>query len=438
MFSGPDSQRLSQLARAMPPACRAMAANCETSPDAPAATVLNDFLGVMVDTLVRSSVTPANPTTIRTATLRKSRKKVQSFDSVHDYWLHALRTVDGLIETTVTEVEEFGEQVRDWERPVTVSSATPFRLCFRLEEPIEEEAQLQDQTNIRGAPDAWYLRYLLQARDDPSLLVAVADVWSTRGRKAAALKSSSSNSREYLLSTLGQAAGLCPFIEDSLKSSAPAGHKLDAIAAHSFLTERAWLLEQSGFGVLLPAWWTRKGTKLRLTARALVHTPAMGGGSGMRLDDVLKFEWRVALGDQPLTREELELLARLKAPLVKVRGQWVRLNAEEIQAALDFWKHKDTGQATVREVVRMALGDAKVPGGIAFEGIMATGWIEDFLARLEGRSAFEELPQPGGFHGTLRPYQGRGYSWLGFLRDAGLGPCLADDMGLGKTIQTLA
>src|SRR5262249_5958992 len=42
------------------------------------------------------------------------------------------------------------------------------------------------------------------------------------------------------------------------------------------------------------------------------------------------------------------------------------------------------------------------------------------------------------FHGTLRPYQVRGYSWLAFLRQWGLGACLADDMGLGKTVQTLA
>ena len=38
----------------------------------------------------------------------------------------------------------------------------------------------------------------------------------------------------------------------------------------------------------------------------------------------------------------------------------------------------------------------------------------------------------------MRPYQARGYSWLGFLRRWGFGACLADDMGLGKTIQTLA
>ena len=45
---------------------------------------------------------------------------------------------------------------------------------------------------------------------------------------------------------------------------------------------------------------------------------------------------------------------------------------------------------------------------------------------------------PEGFCGQLRPYQQLGYSWLAFLREWGLGACLADDMGLGKTVQTLA
>jgi SNF2 family DNA or RNA helicase len=86
----------------------------------------------------------------------------------------------------------------------------------------------------------------------------------------------------------------------------------------------------------------------------------------------------------------------------------------------------------------MALGRAKTPGGLAFDGVTADGWIGDFLAQLDGRSAFEELSVPEQFRGVLRPYQMRGYSWLGFLKRWGLGACLADDMGLGKTVQALA
>lgn len=47
----------------------------------------------------------------------------------------------------------------------------------------------------------------------------------------------------------------------------------------------------------------------------------------------------------------------------------------------------------------------------------------------------QDLPQK--FQGELRPYQKAGYDWLHFLREFGLGGCLADDMGLGKTVQAL-
>jgi SNF2 family DNA or RNA helicase len=246
------------------------------------------------------------------------------------------------------------------------------------------------------------------------------------------------DAREYLLTALGQAAGLHQPIEVSLRGAAPVGFETDTAGAHAFLTESAWLLEQAGFGVLLPAWWTGKGTKQRLTAQAHVKSPSMRGGSGLSLEEIVKFDWQVALGGQLLSQRELETLARLKTPLVKVRGQWVQVSAEEIQAALDFWKKQGSGQATARQVMRMALGGAAGPSGLEISGVTADGWVGELLEQLEGKATFTEIAPPTGLQGTLRPYQVRGYSWLAFLRRWGLGACLADDMGLGKTIQTLA
>ena len=114
------------------------------------------------------------------------------------------------------------------------------------------------------------------------------------------------------------------------------------------------------------------------------------------------------------------------------------MSAEEIQAALDFWKKRTTDQTTLREIIQTALGGGKTRGPLKFDGVIATGWISDLLGQLEGHTEFKELVSPDGFHGTLRPYQLRGYSWLAFLQRWGLGACLADDMGLGKTIETLA
>jgi superfamily II DNA or RNA helicase len=50
----------------------------------------------------------------------------------------------------------------------------------------------------------------------------------------------------------------------------------------------------------------------------------------------------------------------------------------------------------------------------------------------------EPRQEPPTLGTKLRPYQRAGLGWLHFLREAGLGGCLADDMGLGKTVQTLA
>ena len=234
---------------------------------------------------------------------------------------------------------------------------------------------------------------------------------------------------------------LCPVLEDSLRGRLPDLHVTDAAGAVSFLTDHALVLEQAGFGVMLPAWWTAKSTKLRLSARAQVTSPKMQGGNGLSLDEIVRFDWQVALGDQSLSREDLMALAKLKVPLVRVRGQWVLLDAEEIKDAIARLKRKDKG-LTGRDALRIALGGqaggSAGGDGVVSGGIEARGWIADVLARLENRDTIEPLPVPSAFEGELRPYQERGYAWLRFLRRWGLGACLADDMGLGKTVQTLA
>jgi SNF2 family DNA or RNA helicase len=436
VISGDDAPRLPQLAQAMPHACRAFpATDVDKPPDTGSLPVLNAFLCEVVDHLVRTGAESAG------SPKRSTPSKMKAFDSVHDRWLYALRSSDGLMGGRESELATLSGQVSDWRRPVSLSVAAPFRLCFRLEEPEQALGVEKIAGTARRRADAapeWYVRYLLQALDDPSLIVPVADAWNASGRAAKALIRGTFKPREYLLSALGQAASLDPQIERSLKAAAPGGYELDVIAAHAFLTEKAWLLEQSGFGVMLPAWWTRKGTKVRLSARANVKSPKMQGGSGLSLEQIVQFDWQIALGDQVLSLKDLEALAKLKAPLIQLRGRWVQLDAGEIQAALDFWKKRAGGEATLKDVVQMALGKANAPGGIAFEGITANGWIGDFIAKLEGRKTFEDLAVPAGFRGTLRPYQARGYSWLAFLRQWGLGACLADDMGLGKTIQALA
>jgi len=426
VVSGNDSGVATRLAAIMPQVCRALTPDAASPPWPPATEVLNYFLGRMVDQLVRLP----GPTAMEPAPIRRGRpaSKASGFDSLHDQWLHALQAPDGLMAGD-PGLARLHQQIQQWRRPVSVTAATPFRLCFRLEEPEEEAPAAPGEEH-------WFVRYLLQATADPSLLIPVREAWNPKKSTAALLREF--HAKEYLLVSLGQSARLCPDLEAGLRTSLPDGHPLDTRSAFAFLTEKALLLEQAGFGVMLPAWWSGRGAKMRLSARAQVKSPKMAGGSGINLDQIVRFDWQLALGDEDLSLAELQELAERKSPLVKVRGQWVQLNAEEIQAALDLWRKRADAGITAREALQLALGGAQTPAGLPFAGLSAEGWIGELLAQLQDQAAFAELPPPNNFHGILRPYQVRGYSWLNFLKQWGLGACLADDMGLGKTVQTLA
>src|SRR5207248_506682 len=132
----------------------------------------------------------------------------------------------------------------------------------------------------------------------------------------------------------------------------------DTSGAYDFLTDKAWLLEQAGLGVLLPSWWARRGGKAALSLRAEAKSPPMQAKAGLSLESITQVQWQVALDGEPITEQELQELARLKAPLVRFRGHWVQVNTEEIEAALAFWKKRRQDTLTVRDAVRLALGAA--------------------------------------------------------------------------------
>ncbi|MET0556776.1 MAG: DEAD/DEAH box helicase, partial [Vicinamibacteria bacterium] len=378
------------------------------------------FVEAMVDALVRGSAVPVPGT--ETA-------------SAHESWVAALRASDDTLLGTDASLEALAAQVRNWQRPVVGATAAPFRLTVRLEEPAEQAAK---EAGTDPPPEEpWHLRYLLQSSADPSLLIPAEQAWQRGALLKRLLPEAGFGVREHLLLSLGRAAAAFPRIEASLRAAAPAGLDLDSRGAHEFLTLGASALEQAGFGVLLPAWWTRGGPSVRLSVTGVARPPRMKSSSGLSLDALTQFDLEVSLGGAKVTREELVALAAAKEPLVRFRGRWVHVTAEEIRAALDVWRRKG-GPLTAREVIGLALGSPSERGPLPLDGVHATGWLDGLLKQLSGQAPMESIPPPAAFRGTLRPYQARGLSWLHFLGRWGFGACLADDMGLGKTVQALA
>jgi SNF2 family DNA or RNA helicase len=442
VWLGEDAELLEKLAADMPAAARALTREPDAGPpETPPRRVVEAFVASSVDQLVRSHADDGLPTVVNGG----------GAGSVIERWLSALRGPESEVPGDPEALRQLADLVREWRRPIESAASAPFRLCFRLEEPAPAK---EEQPPRRGRRQArarmarevprpgqrrWYVRFLLQSGDDPNLLVPTADAWIIRGRKAAALARDGTDVHAVLLASMVQAAGVDPRIEESLRSRKPSGYSLDARGAYEFLTRTSPALQLAGFGVILPKWWTESGTAQHLCVRARVHTPEQSAlDTEPSLDESVAFDWEIAVGGRPLSGRDLDELARLKEPLVQVRGHWVETSIEEIHAAQMFWKNRRAGAVTARELVRMALGSADTSAGIRFEGVDASGWLGDVLRALTDKTSIEPLPAPEGFEGALRPYQERGYAWLVELGRYGLGACLADDMGLGKTIQTLA
>lgn len=426
VFSGEDAEFLASLAEAMPPAARALSSQTNTPPTTPAKQVVRHFLVRAVDWLIRSS-----------GKLRR-REPEENFESIHDAWLHALRAESPEMSWDEEELRTLHEHIQNWRRPVSVTTTTPWRLCFRLEEPDPEGSNAESGEVIQTSSDDWHLRYLLQSHDDPSLRVPLAKLWEENDDVLSALRGDYAQVRKFTLASLGHAAEICSVVDTSLEAPRPSGCDLNSIQAYRFLSDDAPMLQQAGFGVFLPEWWTSRGTRTQITARATATSPELQGPGMLQLDSMVEYDWQLALGDYQLSLPELEQLADLKTPLIQVDGQWVEVNAEQIQTAIQFWRESQNTTGTVRELVEMSLGTTEPASEIEADQIRSEGELKELLDTLRSPDQFTEIDVPDNFQGTLRPYQVRGYSWLNFLRRWGLGGCLADDMGLGKTIQTLA
>jgi SNF2 family DNA or RNA helicase len=427
-----DRSRLHKMAQGMPPACRALL-DVDLPPDAAWAAhpheILDDYLRATIDASVRVWGRP-----------RLDRRR-KTPDGVAGAWWAALWEEPiqgerpGQIDVPIDQrraLVGFYEHWQEWFAQLRGEEKAAFRVCFRLEPP-----QVDNETGRVTEPD-WCLRYLLQANDDPSLLVPAAQVWGASEGTLKVLNHRFQGAQEHMLTGLGRAASIVAPVKESLRAMRPESCVLSVEEAYDFMQEKGLLLEQSGFGVLVPPWWNKPDARLRVRARA-GGDPAQVGRGILNKQALVHFDWELALGDEALTREELERLAALKMPLVQVRGQWVRLRPDEIEAAIAFWeKRRLQEELGLQDALGVALGATDEVAGLPLEEVETEGWIDDLLRQLGAGDQLAELPAPPGFAGQLRPYQERGYSWLAFLRQWGLGACLADDMGLGKTIQAIA
>ena len=433
LFDSPrDAQRVMFMEKNMPPVCRAQIYEGErnTQPAPSARALLNSFLNSLGDGLARQW--GGNE-------IRKNNNNNWG-NQIGHRWLAALFRDDPTIKGSPAQVQSLDSGFRAWIRNLHLAGDATFRIAFRLEPPAVQA--IDASISRTNAPADWELHYLLQARDDPSLLVPADQVWKSTGSILTQLGRRFEQPQEKLLAGLGYAGRVFTPIADSLKGKSPTHLNLNTQDAYTFLREAAPMLEESGFGLLAPPWWNQPGARLGMRLRLKPNQPMNQDvirQSKLSLNKLVEYRWELSIGDTTLTEQEFRALAALKTPLLQIRGQWVQLDPEQIEAAIQFYeKQQLTGDIGLLEALQMTMNAGEMSSRLPVEEVITEDWLHDWLDRFSQPGKVMEMPQPEGLQGELRPYQRFGFSWLAFFRHWGLGAILADDMGLGKTIQTLA
>ncbi len=210
--------------------------------------------------------------------------------------------------------------------------------------------------------------------------------------------------------------------------------------AHRFLTSVPQM-EDAGLVVRVPDWW-----KSRQSSRPEVRvTIGQEKSSHVGMDSLMDFSIDLALDGTSLTPEERDQILQATDGLALLRGQWVEVDQDKLQQALDHWHQVEQQYADgvdfiqgMRMLAGTQFGKDEVDAETAGWTRVTTGdWLSETLQHLRDPSGIVDCEPGQDLDATLRPYQIDGVRWLWFMTRLGLGACLADDMGLGKTIQVI-
>ncbi len=426
-----EVEKVERFAHAMPGVCRAIAELKEVHP----LRLVETFLSETTDSLVRRSV--ANDSFFNRVHQRPAATDVR--------WLSALLGASRDAEGESHELQQLYDDVHLWLAPITdTGEQATMRLGFLLSEPAENS-------------ELWPVEFRLVGDEDEPTILTASELWRQQASPLTSLGRTIAERQEKYLSELRRAMEYFPSIERVIHSERPVGLELTPVEAFAFMRSWGHSLEDAAFSVDLPDWASPEDSELSLrlsispsdempeededlfdaSARGEARNgqPLTAGGR-VGLDSIVRFDWRVAIGQMHLTTAEFEALVNKQSPLVKFKDRWVQIDLEAARKAQETMAKSATGKLTLGEAFRVAYGLAG-DDGVPVGGLSGADWVGRLLDQVPD-AKLQELPQPVDFLGELRPYQLRGLQWMAYLDRLGLGACLADDMGLGKTIQLIA
>ncbi|MGW2559751.1 DEAD/DEAH box helicase [Streptomyces sp. NPDC001514] len=312
---------------------------------------------------------------------------------------------------------------RDWAAEAAAGMDAGVRISLRLDLSAFELFDIAEDGGAERQAGAALVQ--VHSLADPTLVLDAARLWAGEGEEHFGPRA-----RIDTVLALRRAARVWPPLGRLMEREVPDVLPLTEDELYELLGEAAARLGAAGVALHWP-----KELARTLSAAAVVRAPAPGSATDgtpfFDSEQLLRFNWQLALDGDPLTEREMDALAEAHRPIVRLRDQWVVVDPDLVRKA----RKRELGLLEPVDALAVALtGTAEVDGETVEavpEGALAA--LRDRLT--EGPAA---LAQPAGLDATLRDYQLRGLGWLDLMTSLGLGGCLADDMGLGKTVTVIA
>ncbi len=230
--------------------------------------------------------------------------------------------------------------------------------------------------------------------------------------------------RFEILQSVSQLSSFIQGLDDYINTAGNQEIVMNQETFTPFLMQLVPAIRLLNISVLLP-----KSLQNILKPQASVKLSANNAPIGfLKLNDLMNFEWQVAIGDTVMGESDFKKLLSKSKGLIKYKSQYIYVQEDELQK---LYKHfNQTKDMSAFEMLRTALSGEYKGAAVAL-----TKEVEALIKELTN---FTEIALPTNLQAQLRPYQQRGFSWMYRNAQIGFGSVLADDMGLGKTLQVIA
>lgn len=231
--------------------------------------------------------------------------------------------------------------------------------------------------------------------------------------------------RYEILQSLTQLSSFIPRLDQYINNGGSPQIEMDMERFTPFLMQMIPAIQLLDISILLPKSLQeilKPKTSLKIKAKE------KAGKSYLRLDQLLDFDWQVAIGDTLMDEAEFKKLLKKSDGLIRFKTQFIYVKKEELEK---IYRHfSQTKELSAFQMLRAALSGE-------YQGAQI-GLSDEVRKMIDELSKVKEVPLPKGINAQLRPYQMRGYSWMVRNAQIGFGSVIADDMGLGKTLQVIA